>query len=253
MKRGWDYEDTSDIEETTPEGTEAEYTPLFAIVQVAAGSELTPEDPGYPGTNPNKYQFIDKMSKTEFEGNNEPVSGNIGTSYDLAAQQNVPGILLRAHGMNHAIALNHFDSETMGGTTKEPEVDYDTLRVTCTIEADAYCESKWPADVDLPADIPLQKLLLYVGEEYRLDFLAANTVVGLDNGEPVLTNGGVLRDDRKHLNDIARVAYEWYQLNRFPLTVKFKSARNLFRLGMLITTIGEASTQENINTVVSMI
>lgn len=249
LKRGWDYEDASDPEETQPTDTEAEYMPMFAIVQVATGNELTPEDPGYPGTNPDKYQFIDKLNKSEFEGDHTAVSGNIHTTFDIGPQQNVPGVLLRAHGMSHAIALNHFE----GDTASEPEVDYDTLRVTCTLEADAYCEAKWPADVDLPADKPLQKLLLHVGEEYRLDFLAANTVVDLENGEPVLTNGGVLRDDRDHLQDIARVAYEWYQLGRLPLTVRFKNTRNLFRLGMLITTIGTSTTLETINTVVSMI
>lgn len=242
LKRGWDYEDISSIGETTPAGTEAEYTPAFVIIQVATAAS---------GTN-DKFQFSDKMSKTEFEGNAVPVSGNIRTSYHLYSQQNTPGFLLRpSNGVNHALALNHWIGA--GATEHDPEVDWETIRITCTLEADTYAEHKWPADVDLPEDVPLQKLVIYVGDEYRLDFLAANTVVDLDNGEPVLTNGGVLRDDRPHLRDIARVAYEWYSAARYPITLTIRNIINTFRLGMMITTIGSGETQQQVNTVVSMI
>lgn len=253
LKRGWSYEDTANIEETQPTGSEAEYMPTFAILQVAAETEIEdPEDPAYPGTFPAKYQFVEKMSEHDFGNGGELVSPTINVSYDLHMQQTVPGVLLIAQGMQHAASLNVWD-EGAEPTGTEPQVDYDTLRVTTTIEADTYCEAKYPADVDLPADVAIQKLTLYVGDQYRLDFLAENTVVDLENGEPVLTNGGVLRDDRERLQDIARVAYEWYQQDRLPLTVNFRHVRNLFRLGMMITTIGSSATQETVNSVVSMI
>jgi len=241
LKRGWNYQDTSDIEETQPTGSEAEYMPTFAILQVAeAESASVPE----------KYQFVEKMSEHDFAAGGL-VSDKISTSYNLRMQQTVPGVLLDSDGVQHAAALNHWTAAEPTGT--DPQVDYATLRVTTTIEADSYAEGKFPADVDLPAGVPLQKLVLYAGDEYRLDFLAANTIVDLRNGEPVLTNGGVLRDNRPHLNDIARVAYEWYQQDRLPVTMTFRQVRNLFRLGMLITTIGSSVTQETVNSVVSMI
>jgi hypothetical protein len=240
LKRGWDYEDTASIEETTPTGTEAEYMPAFAILHVADAAS---------GTN-DKFQFADKMGTVSYEGNAVPVSSNIKTSYHLHIQQTNPGVVLRpSNGINHALALTHFSATT----EHDPEVDYDTVRITCTLEADSYAEHRWPADIDLPSDIPLQRLLLYVGDEYRLDFLAANTVVDLENGEPVLTNGGVLRDDRRNLRDIARVAYEWYRTQRYPITLTIRNIINTFRLGMLIGTIGSGETQQTANTVVSLI
>ncbi len=237
LKRGWNYADTASIVETTPAETEAEYMPLFAIMQVATGTS-------------DKYQFVEKMNEHDFvEG--DLVSAKISTSYSVRTQQNVPGVLVTGHGSQHACALNHWSGAEP--TANDPQVDYETLRVTATLEADTYCEARYPEDADLPASVPLQKLLLYVGDEYRLDFLAANTVVDLNNGDLVTTNGGLLRDDRKHLQDVARAAYEWYKLDRRPIKVTFRQLRNLWRLGMLITTIGSGSVQTNVNTVASMI
>jgi len=250
LKRGWDYRDTAAIEQTQPDGVEAEYMPLFAILQVSNESEIGEGEPGYPGTIPAKYQFVEKMSQHEFAAG-ELVSDAITTSYTVRSDQTHPGIILNSHGMNHAAALTNWSD--IAPTEHEPQVAYDSLRVTVTMEADTYCVGKFPADVDLPANVPLQKLVLYVGEEYRLDFLAENTVVDLQNGEPVLTNGGVLRDDRQHVANIARVAYEWYQQDRRPITVAFRQISNSLRLGMLITTIGEGATLETVNSVVSVI
>jgi hypothetical protein len=244
LKRGWDYEIGSSPVETTPQGTEAEYMPLFAIFKVSTPDESAEVE------QHDKYQFAHALNDSEFSAG-DPVSDNISVSYHLHAQQTAPGIILNAAGAQHACALNHWDSAEPTNTA--PQVDYETLRLTCTLEADTYCEARYPIDADLPANVPLQKLLLYVGDEYRLDFLAQNSVVDLRNGEPVLTSGAVLRDDRKRLADIAKTAYEWYKLDRRPLTVKFRNLRNLWRLGMLITTIGSGSTQENVNTVVSII
>jgi hypothetical protein len=241
LKRGWDYEDTSTIEVTTPDGTEAEYMPAMAIVKVATGTS----------GGPDRYQKVERLSQVEFDGEWLPV-GDVQHSYHLLIQQTTPGILLRpSNGINHGMALNHWAGAAE--TLHPPEVDYETLRLTCTLEADAYCESKYPEDVDLPAGVPLQKLVIYAGKEYRLDFLAENTVVDLAEGVPILTNGGVLRDDRKQLQDVARVAHQWYQVDRFPITVTFRQVMNVVRLGMLITSVGSGTPQVNVNTVVSTI
>lgn len=238
LKRGWDYTDGENPVQTTKAGIEADYMPMFAIIQVSSASEH------------DKYQFVEKLGDSNFK-EGTPVSDTINVSYHLHSQQNAPGFILNAAGAQHACALNHWTSAEP--TKVEPQVDYETLRVTCTLESDRYCEGLYPNNGDLPADVPLQKLLLYVGDEYRLDFLANNTVVDLDNGEPVLSDGGVLRDDRKRLRDIAIATFEWYKVDRRPITVTFNRISNVWDLGMLITTIGEGSTLVNVNTVVSII
>jgi hypothetical protein len=240
LKRGWDYSDASDPEDTTPEDTEGEYMPMFAIVRVATGS----------GEIPNKYQFVEKLNHAKFK-QGSPVSSNVHTTYHVHVQESTPGIVLNSNNLPHTCALNHWTGAEPSAV--EPEVDYETLRITCTIQADTYCENRYPENLNLPAGVPLQRLMIYAGNEYRLDFLAANTVVDLLNGEPVLTNGGRLRDDRDGLRDIARMAYEWYQAERHPITVQFKQLRNVFRLGMMITAIGTGATAEEINTVITQI
>ena len=241
LKRGWSYEDIEDITRASLDISEGEYLPSFAILRVSTAES---------GGEHDKYQFVEKMGQHDFaEG--DLVSDRINVSYYLSMQSTVPGIVLNAAGVQHACALNHWVAAEP--TVVEPQVDFDTLRVTTTIEADTYCEARFPEDADLPAGVPLQRLQINVGDEYRLDFIAGNTVFDLSNGEPVLSDGGILRDDRKRLQDIARVAYEWYRTDRRPLTVVFKQIRNLWRLGMLIYTVGEGTTQETINTVVSVI
>ena len=122
-----------------------------------------------------------------------------------------------------------------------------------TVEADAYCEARWPLDGSLPSGVPLEKLVIDAGDNYRLDTITPGTVVGIENGTPITTVGGTLRDDRKELQTIACLAYEWYGIERRPLDVTFQHIKNVFRLGMLLTTIGSGATEGAINTVVESI
>lgn len=240
LKKGWDYSTPNNPKSNNGTSSVAELAAPFAIFKVS----LTPD----------RYQLCNLMSRTDFGTTGSPVSTNIATSYHLQMQQNVPGLRLTANGgMQHAMAKNsQWDGHEPSGS--EPEVDYKAMRTTVCLEADAYCEGKYPADAAMPANTPLEVLIIEVGEKYRLDFLADRTIVSIHNGQPIYANGpAVLRDDRKYCEDIARLAYQWYQLDRSTLDVTFRQVRNLFGLGMLVTTIGAGSTQKNINTMVSKI
>jgi len=242
LKRGWDYSNPADPKPSSPAASIAQLSPPFVFVKVTTGS-----------SSEVRYQCVDKLTHPKF-GSGLPVSPDIGTTFNVMMQESVPGILLDAHnGMPHALALGHWSGAAAG--EQEPEVDYETLRATVCAEADHYCEGKYPADVDLPENKPLNVLEIYAGENFRLDFLAGNTVVALKRGVPQTCGAGgtVLRDDRKYLEDLARMAFEWYQLDRHSLSVLFRQVRPLFELGMLITVIGEGSTLKNINTIVSTI
>lgn len=235
LKRGWDYRNPSAPKSATPTGTLAELAPAFAFFRVA--------------TSPDRFQFCDKLGQADF-ALGSPESSKIETSYHLHMQQGVPGIRLTASGgMPHAMAKSAWAGAELSET--KPEVDYATLRATVCVEADAFAEGKYP-EAGFPANTPLEILQLEVGEQYRLDFLAANTVVLIENGQLVLaSHAAVLRDDHKYLQDVARLAYEWYQIDRNTLSVTFRQVRNLFELGMLITAIGSGTTQKNVNTVIS--
>ena len=99
--------------------------------------------------------------------------------------------------------------------------------------------------------------MIYVGDKYRLDYLAPNTVLFIDHSDTdsalIRAAGGIIRNDQQYLQDVAALAYEWYRVDRQPIALTFKHLRDVFRLGMLITTIGDGSTQVTINTMVKYV
>lgn len=238
LKRGWDYSNPTTPKSATPSGSLGELAPPFAFMRT--------------NDSPEKFQLVEKLRDTNYASNGTTTAA-LKTSYHLYMQQTVPGIrLAHSGGMPHSLALNHWDATAEpSGTT--PELDYAQLRATVCLEADAHCEAKYP-ETGFPANTPLEILLLDMGPHYRLDFLAANTITGFNGGLAIKSAAAaVLRDDRKYLADIARMAYEWYQTSRSSLDVTFRQVRPLFERGMLITTIGTGSTQTNINTCVTAI
>lgn len=233
LKEGWDYTDAANPTSVNPSGTEPQFAAPFAMFEVSP-------------TQPN-LQFAHAIGRSNFLGNDDPNENKI--SYHLRMQGTAPGVELRAgNGRNHGMAINQWGDAEPSNT--EPEVDYETLRVTVSAEADAFAEGVYPATA-IPATA--QVLVIQLSDEYRLDYLAPKTVFDLDNGAAKVTNGGILRDDRARLRDIARLAYEWYWLPRRVLSMGFRQVRDFIGVGNLITTVGTGTTQTSVNTVVGMV
>ena len=243
LKLGVDYTSPSTPVDNTPEGRLEEFIPPFAILQVES--------------EPDRYQYCDKMQKSKFHAGGTAVSTSISTPYQLRMQSHAPGFIVNAGGdVQHTIAKDKFDG-TNGGVDEpskvKTEVRWESLRATVCAEADFYAFGQSSVD-PLPAGVPIEELVIDMGDDYRLDFIAANTIVDLKDGIPILADSAaILRDDRETLSDVARIAFQWYREDRQQLTVEFRQQRNLFSLGQLITTIGEGTTQSTINTVISVI
>lgn len=239
LEAGVDYSDPSNQVDNNPAGTELDLRPPFALVKVA--------------DSPAKYQFADKLSAANWADGTEV--GEIKTSYHLFGLQQAPGIGLHASsGHAHACALNHWTGAAP--TAHDPEIDYESLIVTLAAEADSYAEGIYPASV--AGGERVDELVIDMGDDYRLDFLPENTVVDLAGGDLVLANattdaGRLLRDDRKQLRDAARMAYEWYQSEAAGLSFTLLQTRQLFDVGTLVTTLGDAETLETVNTVVGSV
>jgi hypothetical protein len=246
LKLGTNYADPSNPVSNTPDGSLEEFLKPFALLKVQKYPPLGESQ------NPDRWQYCEKMDEVKFHAGTA-VGPNIHTSYTLTMQAHVPGIILNAQGMQHALSLNHWDTSLPEPSKVKPEVSYDNLRATVCAEADYYATGK--AEIaTLPTGVPIEELIIDLGDDYRLDFLAKNTIVDCKNGIPVLAGeAAVLRDDRKTLNDVAKVALEWYREDRQQLTVEFRQLRNLFGLGQLVTAIGQTATQSAINTVISVI
>jgi hypothetical protein len=192
--------------------------------------------------------------------------GDLTSSYHLAIQQNNPGIIVRGTaGKQHKMAGDSWTGTGTDVTDATPELDfasggdYDViLGATVTAEFDRFAEGKWPETLaHVPEGKPVEVLTIYAGDKYRLDYLANETTLFIDDSTgtsvPALATGGVIRNDQQALQDIARMRYEWYKVDRQPISITLKHCKELFRLGMLLTTIGEGSTLVSVNSVVNSI
>lgn len=239
---GWDYEDATAPTPRDPDEVTPEFQRPFAVFDI-----------GESGGSGPKWRFSEELSTTAEDETNAKTKK---TSFHLRVLEGVAGVQLSpGSGMPHALALNHFDPVTDGATEHNPEVDFDKLRCTVCGEWDAYCEGAWP--VAIPAASPVHTLYLYLGDRYRLDWLAEGTIYDAEGDTlKTVTTGGPLRDDRDRLVEIAKLAHEWYGVERAELALAVTGLPNLswlVALGSLVTTIGSGDQLETINAVVSQI
>lgn len=144
-----------------------EYLKPLVIVQVA--------------TSPDKHQAVGKLSHPDF-GEGTQVTESLSANYYVFPLSEACGIELRSTSAQHTIAKNHWtDAEP---TDTAPELDWETVRATISVEADAFAEGVYPEA--LSGDTAVNELVVDVGDAYRLDTIAPNTIVGLSEGEPVI-------------------------------------------------------------------
>lgn len=229
---------TAPGKETAPDGDEPEYGRPFATVKVSTGS----------AGETDRHAFVDRLVGSDYmtgaaETTERP------TSYYLFAERQIPGVRVESSKINHTLA------GSVGGlepTQFPPELNYQTLRFTFSLEADAYAEGAYP-DV-IGTGLAIEELVIDFGDQYRLDYVAPNTLVNLVAGEDVLATGGVIRNDQAMLADFARFAYEWYSQDKKTLSLTLNELHlETFDLGTLITTVGEGNSQETLNTVIGAI
>lgn len=87
------------------------------------------------------------------------------------------------------------------------------------------------------------ELLIDCGDQFRLDYLTPHTVLDIENGIPVLADGGVLQDDREKLGAIARSAATWYATNRRQLTLQWRGVGSVI---VVPSNFGGADSYHNV-------
>ena len=111
-------------------------------------------------------------------------------------------------------------------------------------------QAQVPAALTGPQDA-VRLLVIDAGRRAELHYVAPGTVVDTDDGQLERHAGGFIRDDRPWLQDLARLAFEWYGRQRQAFTLSYRQASGLFYVGDLITTIGKAATLETVRTVIT--
>lgn len=237
LKAGFDYTNATSPTSNLPANTKPEYLQPFCLAK-----------------HDGKFVFLDRSAGHIDEDTSD--SEKLKYSYGMRPMIGEPGFIVRSGGgLPHSLAKNHFDSGSPGESNVEPELDYDEMLFTVCAEWDSYCEGYWPLAV--PTATPVQQLLIYTSDRYRLDWLAVNTVYDIDDQGAAKTvgTGGPLQDDRRILEDLARLAYDWYQVSRATLSLEFSNVQEPVALGTLITEIGTSGqpTAQSANATVSQI
>jgi hypothetical protein len=129
--------------------------------------------------------------------------------------------------------------------------DWKTIIATVTCKWDAYCEGVWPERADLPDQDHIREAVFQAGDEYRLDWLVQNTVIGLtDTGLKRCVAGGWIKDDRAKLLDRAKLAFAWYGIERRAVQVPTSKINGSIKLGDFVSQVGDAIAH-TVNTVVT--
>lgn len=165
---------------------------------------------------------------------------------------------------NHAqflMAKTDFTRLTDAGEPADEDFvgDYRDMLVTATVPWSQYAEARYPKDAPYGSDYVRRMRILV--PYHRVDYVVAETVVGLNEktGELLRTDtGGYIRDDRQKLQQIARVAYEWYGKLRQAIGFSTTLVNNIVQLGDLIVSVGDPDLAgdmqtEDINSVVSVV
>jgi len=176
-------------------------------------------------------------------------------SVDLSVREDAPSLIMRTVGVpQHYIAQDLFEAN--GSFEEIPSgegIDVTSWLATVYVLHDQFCRAQWPLDAELPTLDLVRQLLIRVADAH-LDFILPQTVVGVWGGELQTTeDGGLLRDDREKLKDIARMAFEWYGQTRKILSLSFRKLTSGFNVGDLVTTIGSGTQEETINTCITSV
>jgi hypothetical protein len=175
-------------------------------------------------------------------------------SVDLAVREDVAGLILKVQGApQHYIASDQYTANaSFEDIPAGVGISHQDWLATIYMKQDQYCRAQYPLDDDLPVlDLVRQKVLRLPGS--NMDYVVPGTVVGVAGGEVIKTNGGFVRDDRKRLADIARLAFSWYGQPRRILNLSFRGIVSGFELGQLITSVGSGETAQVVNTAITAI
>lgn len=227
---GHDYADGKipDGVEELADGPFAELPPLVAW--------QIPEDP-------TRYALVE-VAGSPAELDNAAEEANRRWSASVRVPERDRAFLIFVHGQpQHVIAFTDFaplaDDEELG------ENDFLQMIATIAIEDDRYCSFSHPETPEARDD--LRVLRIQAGDEYRLDYVAPQTVVAIDptDGSLIRSNGGFVRDDRDKLETIARLAWAWYGRQRHALQFDTSWPTRDLWLGDLITKIGDSELPGN--------
>ncbi len=177
-------------------------------------------------------------------------------SVRVQVPQRDKAILLEVSGQpQHAIAYSDFSK--LAADPYTGQWDWKFAVFTVALEDDRYCEGKYPSDFTLAVhDTELRRAVIDVGDDYRQDYIAPHTALGVDKNTGALTEctvGGYCQDDSKTLAAKAQLAWEYYRLGRQAFAFSTDRPTNALILGDYIATIPGQGGNDSIGSIVTEI
>jgi hypothetical protein len=185
-----------------------------------------------------------------------------GVKFHVHVQEyeNKRGVIIAPTCPAHAIA---FSDAFFGGDLPQyspdstPICDYKAAYITCTIEENDRLTVRYPSVPDDAINNCASKQVISLGDDVRKDIIQSGTAIGVDNNGVLITTaqGGSLRDDEEFCQDVARMAYEWYKVERQAIRFEINHINGQLYAGDLIVSVqyNELLTASPVNTIVSSI
>ncbi len=160
-----------------------------------------------------------------------------------------PGFVAMPNVPSHVMGLDDFDPAIAAPSDFRPYVNFTTIACTSYLTFDDRLRVWHPA---IPEDDPhLEPLIIRLGDRGHLDYMPKGTVYDVPNGlTAVSEDSGFVRDDRPLLKDIARTAWQWYQVDRQQFQLRVGLIYGGLNVGDLVTRL---AVGESLNTLVTHI
>lgn len=196
-------------------------------------------------------------------GRREGWAGGFAYTVALSLNETKPGVIVEVRGGQGRSLRGFFMGEVTGDDDNVIGTDInrtvDDLMIVAYAQFQEYMEVRIPPD-DEPqgsfADTPdYVRVKVISVPDCHLDWVPKGTTVGYevvptDDGEAMqyklkrTTKGGFIRDDRKRLETVAKIAAKYYLVPRRALTVTWRRLRRMASIGDLIATISQEARQE---------
>lgn len=228
-----------EVPDNTPPGQKWEYRPSFVVIPLLNSS-------------PKQYHVLNSLAiNTEVPQPALETEDGYKWSASIRMQEDYPGFVLTVGGQpQHVLGGSAFTPLAVDdpGVAK---FDWADLVATVAMPIDKFAEGRWPAD-PAPSQA-VRRLVINLGDEYKLHYVAPNTMVAIDpdTRAKITSSGGFVRNDEPKLQALARLVYEWYRTPRQSIELSFTYVTAKLAIGDLITTIGQGDSLQTINSVVT--
>ncbi len=155
--------------------------------------------------------------------------------------------------IGHVLGLNSFDPTVDGPSKVQPAFDWKEMIATVFAETDE--RLKVIRSVPNFAELARPRTLTLNVPDAELWYIPLMTTISISEGAREFWAGGynTLRDDGPRLRLIAALAMEWYRQERTAIEIQLNNLRPGFRLGTIVTAIGDETNHTTVGTPISAI